>query len=183
MCLTDVPENRIPIEKLAGYKDEDYEILFRAIAAGQEPPFFNSAWMPNRKTDSNNRSGIFTDSIGYNYDYPEADYAGRERIAEAHENWQRGLLWTSQNHPRVPEKIRAAHAQSRTPRGGEADPRRCRRGHVPARLLPVAPPDPQPPSAPRALVRSRQGCSHQNRIEMTCEHPSVQLLCSIPLLK
>jgi hypothetical protein len=62
--------------------------------------------LPNRKTDSNNASGISTDSIGMNYDYPEADYATRERIEAAHKNWQLGLIWTLQNHPRVPQAIR-----------------------------------------------------------------------------
>ena len=106
MCLTDVPENRLPIEKPEGYREADYEILFRAIEAGQTGRFFKLSQLPNRKTDSNNASGISTDFIGMNYDYPEADYPTRERIAKEHELWQRGLLWTLQNHPRVPAPIR-----------------------------------------------------------------------------
>jgi lysophospholipase L1-like esterase len=46
-----------------------------------------------------------------NYDYPEADHATRETIAKAHEAWQRGLIWTLQNHPRVPEKVRKYYAK------------------------------------------------------------------------
>jgi hypothetical protein len=30
-------------------------------------------------------------------------------MAKAHENWQRGLVWTLQNHSRVPTAIRKAH--------------------------------------------------------------------------
>ncbi len=41
-----------------------------------------------------------------NWDYPEADYATRERIWKAHEDWQKGLMWTLANHERVPAKIR-----------------------------------------------------------------------------
>jgi hypothetical protein len=67
--------------------------------------------MPNRKTDSNNDSGISTDFIGRNYAYPDGDYATRERIAAEHQAWQRGLLWTLQNHPRVPSDIRAKYAK------------------------------------------------------------------------
>lgn len=36
MCLTDVPENRVMIGKPNGYDEADYEILFRAIEAGQQ---------------------------------------------------------------------------------------------------------------------------------------------------
>jgi hypothetical protein len=112
LCLTDVPSNRVMVAQPAGYKEADYELLFRAIEAGQNNRFFKTQdRMPNRKTDSNNASGISFDYIGYNYDYPEADHATRASIARAHENWQRGLIWTLQNHPRVPLAIRTAHAQ------------------------------------------------------------------------
>ncbi len=106
MCLTDVPENHIAVEKPNNYQEQDYELLFRAIEAGQKNRFFKFSALPNRKTDSNNDSGISTDFIGMNYDYPEADYATRGRIEEAHKNWQLGLIWTLQNHPRVPDALR-----------------------------------------------------------------------------
>ena len=62
--------------------------------------------MPNRKTDTNNRTGFSTDFIGYNYDYPEASYAEREAIAQQHRQYQQGLMWTLANDSRVPEHIR-----------------------------------------------------------------------------
>jgi len=111
MCLTDVPTNRIQVEKPPGYRDEDYELLFRAIEDGQKSRFFKFSLLPNRKTDSNNDSGISTDYIGMSDHYPEADYGTRARIEEAHKNWQLGLIWTLQNHPRVPESIRQSHAK------------------------------------------------------------------------
>jgi hypothetical protein len=111
MCLTDVPANRVMIEKPANYNEADYELLFRAIEVGQKDRFFKTDLMPNRKTDSNNDSGISTDYIGMNYNYPEADYATRDQINKAHEDWQRGLVWTLQNHPRVPKAIRDRYAK------------------------------------------------------------------------
>jgi hypothetical protein len=111
MCLTDVPENRVAIEKPPGYDERQYELLFRAIEAGQKDNFFKLDLMPNRKTDSNNASGISTDLIGMNYAYPEGDYATREKIARAHEMWQRGLVWTLQNHARVPRDVREKYAK------------------------------------------------------------------------
>lgn len=106
MCLTDHPENRIPFEKPADYDPLDYELVLRNFAAGEAGmPWINSP-MPNRKTDTNNRTGVSTDLIGGNYAYPDADYEQRERIVARHRAWQQGLMWTLANHERVPEKIR-----------------------------------------------------------------------------
>lgn len=109
MCLTNHAENRIAVSKPEGYEEKDYEIVFRAIEAGQKNRFMKFSALPNHKTDSNNDSGASTDLIGENYAYPEADYATREKIAAAHKKWQLGLLWTLQHHPRVPEAIRKQH--------------------------------------------------------------------------
>ena len=109
MCLTDDPENRIPFKKPAGYDERDYELLFRHLAIespnNRGMPWINSK-MPNRKTDTNNRTGFATDFIGQNWAWPEASYAEREKIRAAHLKYQRGLMWTFANHPRVPERIR-----------------------------------------------------------------------------
>ncbi|MCA9147512.1 MAG: FAD-dependent oxidoreductase, partial [Planctomycetales bacterium] len=44
--------------------------------------------------------------IGRNYAYPNASYAERRQIVVDHLNYQRGLMWTLANHPRVPEHVR-----------------------------------------------------------------------------
>ena len=116
MCLTDVPENRIPFKKPANYDERNYELLFRQLAAKPKKafegdltwklPWINSK-MPNRKTDTNNRDGFSTDFVGRNWAWPEASYAERARILNEHLDYQRGLMWTLANHPRVPEKVRA----------------------------------------------------------------------------
>ena len=41
-----------------------------------------------------------------NYDYPDADYAAREKIVREHQSYQKGLMWTLANHPRVPKAVR-----------------------------------------------------------------------------
>lgn len=118
MCLTDDPANRIPFTKPEGYNPRNYELLFRQLAAGElvpadkkeswqlTAPWINSK-MPNRKTDTNNRQAFASDYIGANWAWPEASYAERERIFKAHLNYQRGLMWTLANHPRVPKWIRS----------------------------------------------------------------------------
>lgn len=111
MCLTDHPDNRIPFAKPDSYNELDYELLLRNFEAGEEGfPWINSQ-MPNRKTDTNNRTGFSTDFIGQNYNYPEASYEEREKIIEAHRQYQQGLMWTLANHPRVPEHIRTEVAR------------------------------------------------------------------------
>jgi len=107
MCLTDVPENRIPFPKPKNYNELRYELLLRYYEAGYDKLPWLPNMMPNRKTDTNNRHGFSTDNIGANYDYPDGNYATRERIIGDHISYQQGLMWTLANHPRIPEKIRS----------------------------------------------------------------------------
>ena len=111
MCTTDVPENRIPWEKPVGYAEKMFELALRNVEAGDLRISWAPSWMPNRKTDTNNNFAVSTDYIGMNYDYPDGDYATRDRIWKAHELWQKGLMWTYANHPRVPEVVRAAFSK------------------------------------------------------------------------
>ena len=107
MCLSDHPENRIPFHRPDDYDEREFELMFRNFEAGEKrTPWINSS-MPNRKTDTNNRNGFSTDFIGQNYDYPEGDYASREKIVLRHRRYQQGLMWTLANHPRVPEQVRS----------------------------------------------------------------------------
>ena len=110
MVLTDVPENRLPIPKPAHYNEADYEILFRLIETGFKGAFFKKTLMPNRKTDGNNIGGFSCDFIGGNYG-PDWNWATlthdeREQLAAKHRDYQLGMVWTLQHHPRVPEDIR-----------------------------------------------------------------------------
>lgn len=110
MCLTHHPDNRLKIEKPKDYDETSYEILFRAIEVGQKNNFFKLSPLPNRKTDSNNEGGVSTDFIGQNYgdgwNWTTLGHGDREKLAAKHRDWQLGLIWTLQNHPRVPQKIR-----------------------------------------------------------------------------
>ncbi len=106
LCTTDVPENRRDWPKPAGYDPLNYELLLRNFEAGDDRVPWNPIWMPNRKTDTNNNFAISTDFIGASYDYPEADYATRDKIVAQHRDYHLGLMWTLANSPRVPEKVR-----------------------------------------------------------------------------
>jgi len=107
MCLTDSPEIRVPFPKPTGYDPLRYELLLRTILAGQYDGLGNNQLMPNHKTDTNNHGAFSTDDIGMNYDFPEGDYATRERIFREHVEYQQGLMWFLANDPRLPERVRA----------------------------------------------------------------------------
>ncbi|QEL01430.1 FAD-dependent oxidoreductase [Olivibacter sp. LS-1] len=109
ICLTNNPANRITIEKPRNYDPKRYELLKRWK---EKYPWkslndvFIWSRMPNNKTDINNRNGFSTDMIGMNWDYPEADYARRQEIIQAHEDYTKGLLYFVGHDPSVPEFIR-----------------------------------------------------------------------------
>ncbi|MBS0208205.1 MAG: FAD-dependent oxidoreductase [Planctomycetes bacterium] len=105
MCLTDAEPNRVPFPQPAGYDPLRYELALRAILAGQWDGLGSPTPMPNRKTDTNNNGAFSSDNIGMNYDYPDGDYATRERIWQEHEQYQQGWCYFLANDPRVPQRI------------------------------------------------------------------------------
>ena len=106
MCLTNHPDNRVPIAKPAGYDPGTYELLARTFAAGWREVFRKFDAIPNRKTDTNNHGPFSFDHIGANYDYPEASYERRREIIADHQRYQLGLLWFLTHDDRVPADIR-----------------------------------------------------------------------------
>lgn len=109
ITLTNVSENRIPIEKPENYDPQKYALLKRWK---EKYPWkslndvFIWSLMPNGKTDINNRNGFSTDMIGMNWAYPEAGYKQRKEIIKAHEDYTKGLLYFVGHDPSVPDAIR-----------------------------------------------------------------------------
>lgn len=124
LALTDVPGNKVEFEKPADYDPAKYELMLRyLLLAGSDRvfPHFpnpgplehpglgfdpNRVIMPNRKTDQNTKGAVSSDYVGMNWDYPEGDYAVRERIIREHESYHRGMLWFLANDLRVPAAYR-----------------------------------------------------------------------------
>jgi len=111
VCLTNVPANRVPFPKPAGYDPVQYELLLRDLVAGSRHVFGKFDPAPNGKTDTNNHGSFSTDNIGMNEDYPEASYDRRREIIAEHETYQQGYFWFLTNDPRVPADVRTKMAQ------------------------------------------------------------------------
>ncbi|NLR78319.1 FAD-dependent oxidoreductase [Chitinophaga eiseniae] len=109
ICLTNQPNNQVPITKPEDYDPSRYELLLRLLPKLNAPTLNTImiiSHMPGGKTDINNRGAFSTDMIGMNYDYPEADDATRQRIIKAHENYTKGLLYFIGHDERMPELLR-----------------------------------------------------------------------------
>ncbi len=111
MCLTRIPENRVPFAKPEGYDPRQYELLTRVFQTGWREQFNKFDAIPNGKTDTNNHGPFSTDNIGMNYDYPEASYERRLEIIREHEQYQKGLMYFLANDPGVPQDVRTAVSQ------------------------------------------------------------------------
>jgi hypothetical protein len=114
MCLSSVATNQTPFPKPSGYDPKRYDLLARLIQAraGTEGrvPGLNTLMkidrLPNGKSDVNNNGAFSTDYIGGSYGYPEAGYAKRQQIWDAHKNYVAGFFYFMANDPRVPEELR-----------------------------------------------------------------------------
>lgn len=113
VIATNVPENRLPWPKPAGYDPKRYELLARYLTAMTSymgrPLTFNEVSLfrviPNGKADINNRGAFSSDYIGKNYGYPDGSYAERARIWQEHIDYQQGLYYFLANDPRVPRQL------------------------------------------------------------------------------
>jgi hypothetical protein len=114
LCLTQKPDNRIPITAPENYDPRRYELLARhveSLVKIDKLPRLNGHLLKfdmvtAEKPDINNQGAVSTDYIGMNYDYPDGDYATRAQIWNDHLNYTQGLLFFLATSDRVPEHIR-----------------------------------------------------------------------------
>lgn len=106
MCLTQHPDNRIPITEPEGYDSTQYELLVRVAETQWKAFFAKYDPIPNRKTDVNNHGPFSYDNIGMNWDYPDASYERRKEIIAEHTLYQKGLLYFMATCKRLPSWVR-----------------------------------------------------------------------------
>ena len=114
LCLSDVPSTRVSWAKPAGYDPRRYQLLADLLKLRQakegKTPLLRSVIkvdrIANGKADNNNQGAFSTDFIGASWDYPEASYAKRDQIRQAHKEYQAGFFYFLANDPQVPEPLR-----------------------------------------------------------------------------
>jgi hypothetical protein len=106
LCLTQLPENKIPITKPEGYDSSQYELLVRVADTRWNEFFAKYDAIPNFKTDVNNHGPFSYDNIGMNWDYPDASYDRRKEIIQEHIRYQKGLLYFTATDARLPAWVR-----------------------------------------------------------------------------
>lgn len=116
LCLTDVPENRIPFPEPDDGDPDQFELLRRYLDAAPETRLGDllvlSGRLPNGKIDVNSKGPISTDlPDGSAWDYPEADATRRTEIVAHHLHYTQGLMYFLANDPGVSPHIREEMAQ------------------------------------------------------------------------
>jgi hypothetical protein len=117
LTMTRRPDNRVPVSRPANYDRAEFAPVIEHFKSGRVKQVFTvtpegilrTRWMPNEKADINDIKGapLRMSLMGENYDYPDGDYAARERIVARHRDYTLGLIWFLQNDPEVPAAIRA----------------------------------------------------------------------------
>lgn len=115
MCFADDPTNQVAFEKPANYDPKRYQLLALLLKArtakeGHAPALSTLLKIdpiPNHKADVNNQGAFSTDYIGGSWQYPTADYAGRDTIWQNHKSYQQGLFYFLANDPQVPAATQA----------------------------------------------------------------------------
>ncbi len=106
MCLTNVPDNRLPFPRPRVYDQQRYALLLRYLRAGGWEGLDDQGKLPNGKIDCNNKGAFSLDNIGANHLYPDGDAATRKRIVLDHINYQQGLMYFLATDDRVPPNVR-----------------------------------------------------------------------------
>jgi len=111
ICMSRDKNNQVPFPKPTTYDSRWYDVpLSRMLSASKHEPdeqLVKGTWpalaIVNDKADLN-----YADFVGGSWAYPDANYAQRERIWQAHYNYVAGYLWFLANDPRVPKPIHDA---------------------------------------------------------------------------
>ncbi len=114
LCLSNDPDNRVPIAKPEDYDAGRFGLVRNYVKALgdliQIGDFAGISKMPKNKTDLN-AATVSTNLLGAGLPYIEADFDSRKKILEEHRSWAHGLLYFLANDPVVPEQFRREFSQ------------------------------------------------------------------------
>lgn len=99
----------LPWPKPAGYHREDYALLERYLNTDPNATWeftYRSGPVKLNVGDCNNAGPISSDFVYGSNDWPDADYATREKIFQAHVTYQQGMMWYLANDEAVPQRVR-----------------------------------------------------------------------------
>jgi len=111
LCMTNVPGNRVPIERPNNYNREDYLPLLDWLKSGTvtsvDEGIVRFTEIPNGKVDVNDLmySPFSLRLVGENYDWPEGSPHVRQQIFDRHKSYSLGLFYFLQHDPEVPKDI------------------------------------------------------------------------------
>lgn len=114
LILTNNPANKLPWTKPEGYDSAQFALLAKYLNEWKEHmhrdpnmgDVINPVMIPNQKADFNNNGAFSTDYIGKSWTYPDAGYAERKRLWDAHLLYTKSFLWFLASDPHVPKLLR-----------------------------------------------------------------------------
>jgi hypothetical protein len=113
LILTNDPANRLPWTKPTGYDSAQFDLLAKYLSEWKEHihreprlgDVMNPVAIPNHEADFNNNGAFSTDFIGHSWTYPDASYAERKTIWNAHLLYTQSFVWFLASDPRVPKPL------------------------------------------------------------------------------
>lgn len=108
LCLTKEPDNLMPLPKPEHYDPARFEVVRRALLAGEKGVGFDLYPLPGGKFDGNNSIGgqFSIGLIGGGNDWHRADEAERKKIWEAHKQYTLEFFHFLTSDSAVPASIR-----------------------------------------------------------------------------
>jgi len=112
LCVTDAPDNRVPIKKPEKYDPREFELLARYVTQKKIRQFVPDCLFArekvNNKADGNAQwhCWVSTDWASFHHDYPEGSYSRREEIYQEYKRRTLSWFFFLQNDSSVPDDLR-----------------------------------------------------------------------------
>ena len=110
----------MPWPKPKDYKPERYELLKRYVHAAPSSEWWNLIYsrgpLKLNEGDCNSAGPVSLDFVGGSTGWANGSYEERERIFQAHVNYQQGYLFFLANDPSIPAELRARICQYGLPK-------------------------------------------------------------------